>query len=111
MHPEFTKSLLGWVGAGLSGVGSVLAQMLPKELESYGQGSALLLLIGCLIYAVKHQNGEAREERTKREADAKAWGTKWEAEHNANLQAREQDRDTRDKLAEAVKELAQAVKK
>ncbi len=118
MHPEFAKSLFGWIGAGASTLCTFLAQFLPKEVEPWGQVGAVGLLIYFLVYAVKHQNAEAREERAKREAgeverkaEAKRWEDKWTAEHQANLAAREQDRETRDRLAEAVKELASAVKK
>lgn len=111
MHPEFTKAIIGYIGAGFSVGAGFLAQALPKEIEGWGQVGAFGMLVYFLVYAVKHQNAEAREERTKRETEARRWEDKWAAEHKENLDAREKDRETRDKLADAVTSLADAVKK
>ncbi|MFT3992653.1 MAG: hypothetical protein QM680_14765 [Luteolibacter sp.] len=50
-------------------------------------------------------------ERTAREADRKTWETKWSEEHEKNLAAREADRETRERFADAVEKLADAVGK
>ena len=118
MHPEFTKALFGYAAAGASALAGFLAQMLPKDVEPWGQLGALGLLVYFLVYAVKHQNREKREveaklvkEQEKNELERRRLEQKWDDEHAVNLAARDEDRKTREKLALSVTALADALKK
>lgn len=102
--------MVGFVGAGVSFFATFLADVVPEHFQPGYEGITSISVIGCLIYAVKHLNKERTEERRLRDVDRDRWEAKWAVEHSENLAAREKDRETREKLASAVKDLADSAK-
>ena len=111
MHPEFFKAMACFAGAGVSYSCKFLGSMAPSGLETGIDGLSKIGTIGCLIFAVRYLNAERIKESAKREQDAKRWEEKWDKEHAENLAAREADRETREKLQDAIRSLSESVKK
>lgn len=110
MQPEFFKAMAGFLGAGVSFCATYFADAVPASLQNGFEGITSLSVIGCLIYAIKHLNTERSEERRLREMDRERWEAKWAEEHADNIEAREKDREVREKFATAVSDLAHAVR-
>ena len=102
--------MAGFLGAGVSFCATYFADAVPASLQTGFEGITSLSVIGCLIYAIKHLNNERTEERRLREMDRERWEAKWAGEHADNIEAREKDREVREKFASAVSDLARAVK-
>lgn len=102
--------MAGFLGAGISFCATYFADAVPASLQTGFEGVTSLSVIGCLIYAIKHLNNERTQERRLREMDRERWEAKWAEEHSDNIDAREKDREVREKFATAVSDLARAVR-
>jgi hypothetical protein len=120
MIPFDLFKLIG--GIALSFVGGIttyLAQFGPKEAEGWlqlgGVGISLLGAAAAIRYLVKANEKKEtcildliKEHAANRESDREKFDAKWNLIRREDIEQREKDRATRDKLADAVENQATA---